>query len=455
MKTLIVNSQWINGDLRIDSKYHLSDGRLTKLKIKKSPFQVEILANVSLSIYNGPRFKRYYVNDAQQGIPFMGSSDMLKTNFFDLKYISKKLSKNLAELYVKKDWILVSCSGTIGNTVYTNSDFEGKTASQHIMRIIPDPNKIKSGFLYAYLSSKYGYSLLTQGTYGAVIQHIEPHHLNELPVPVFPDSVQEEVSKLITDAASLRVKANKLLEECLSTIDTSFVFEKPQNIYTVNIKEIKSGDKFTNESRFESDYYQPSTNKVIEQIKGTTYALLGDLCHSVSISNLRGRIFVKNGFTLFTGQSLGLLKPDMSKQLSRKLTKNIAENTTLDGDILVSAFGTLGKTEFCYKNFHTGVFASQQLVRIRTDREKVHPGYLYLFLKSKAGQLLIQKYKTGSVIEWANWNNFSSIPVTIPVDQGAALGTYAEKIAVTSQLAYEKEQQAIKIIENEIESWQD
>ena len=163
MKTLIAERNWLNvGDVRLDASFHLSNGRISKISLDKSPYPTLPLSSVTKEIYNGARFKRYYVDDPEKGIPFTGSSDMLKPELSNLKYISKKLSKNIQALSLQKDWILVSCSGTIGNTVYTNDDYVNKTASQHIMRVIPN-EKIYSGYLYAYLSSRFGYALLTQG----------------------------------------------------------------------------------------------------------------------------------------------------------------------------------------------------------------------------------------------------------------------------------------------------
>jgi type I restriction enzyme S subunit len=51
------------------------------------------------------------------------------------------------------------------------------------MRVVPDAEKIPPGYLYAYLSSKFGVPLVVGGTYGAIIQHIEPEHIANLPVP--------------------------------------------------------------------------------------------------------------------------------------------------------------------------------------------------------------------------------------------------------------------------------
>ncbi len=53
--------------------------------------------------------------------------------------------------------------------------------------------------------------MLTQGTFGAVIQHIEPANVSTIPVPVFPEEMQKEIDQLIRDAASLRDKAAEFL----------------------------------------------------------------------------------------------------------------------------------------------------------------------------------------------------------------------------------------------------
>ena len=52
---------------------------------------------------------------------------------------------------------------------------------------------LRGGLVYAYLASKYGHSLLTQGTFGAVIQHMEPDFVANIPIPNFPIEFQEEI----------------------------------------------------------------------------------------------------------------------------------------------------------------------------------------------------------------------------------------------------------------------
>ena len=95
----------------------------------------------------------------------------MQADLSSVKLASQKYTPFIDQLRLEKNWILISRSGTIGNTNWTNEGHCGKLGSEDVIRVIPN-NVLKGGIIYAYLSSKYGYALLTQGTFGAVIQHI-------------------------------------------------------------------------------------------------------------------------------------------------------------------------------------------------------------------------------------------------------------------------------------------
>ena len=114
---------------------------------------------------------------------------------------------------MREGWILITRSGSIGRMAYCRVDMDGMACTEDVMRVIPDRTKIPPGYLYAYLSSKFGVPLVVSGTYGAIIQHIEPHHIADLPVPRLGDAIKEEIHELIQKAANLRTEASKSLQE--------------------------------------------------------------------------------------------------------------------------------------------------------------------------------------------------------------------------------------------------
>ncbi len=101
---------------------------------------------------------------------------------------------------------------------------DGLACSEDVLRVIPDAEKIPPGYLYAYLSSKFGVPIVVGGTYGAIIQHIEPEHIANLPVPRLGPAFESKVHGLVERAAQLRSEAAQLL------VDTIAVLEKTMEL---------------------------------------------------------------------------------------------------------------------------------------------------------------------------------------------------------------------------------
>jgi len=103
-------------------------------------------------IFNGPRFPRTYVSDPSHGIPFLGSTDILDVELTHLQLLSKRQVAQNPDLIVQEGWTLITCSGTIGRMAYARSEMSGMAGSQHFMRVLPNRDEIRAGFLFAYLS---------------------------------------------------------------------------------------------------------------------------------------------------------------------------------------------------------------------------------------------------------------------------------------------------------------
>src|SRR5690606_17598893 len=84
--------------------------------------------------------------------------------------------------------------------------------------VSPDPDLIKPGYLYAYLCSRFGVPLIISGTYGAIIQHIEPQHIADLPVPRL-GAVEDQAHELIQRAADAQVESGELRKHAGSMVN--------------------------------------------------------------------------------------------------------------------------------------------------------------------------------------------------------------------------------------------
>ena len=147
---------------------------------------------------------RTYVVDPDHGVPFLSSSTMLHADFTHAELLKKSdaTSPQLAHLRIEEGTTLVSRSGTIGRMVYMRPEMSGMWASEHAIKIVPDPALVRPEYLHAFLSGRFGLPLVTGGTYGATVQHIEPWHVARVPVPLAPDDIQEQAHRLVTEAAA-------------------------------------------------------------------------------------------------------------------------------------------------------------------------------------------------------------------------------------------------------------
>src|SRR5690606_20606729 len=101
---------------------------------------------------------------------------------------------------------------------YVRPDMVGMACSEHVLRVVPNSSHIPPGYLYAFLSSRYGVPLVVSGTYGAIIQHIEPEHVADLPVPRFESHIELRIHELIEASAQKRSDAQNNINESLEDL---------------------------------------------------------------------------------------------------------------------------------------------------------------------------------------------------------------------------------------------
>src|SRR5699024_1846912 len=113
--------------------------------------------------------------------------------------------------------------GTIGNTRLVNELSHGLSYANNVCRINADKN-VPYGYIYAFLTSKYGRSQLNKNASGSVVRYIEAPGIKKTLIPILPDATQQKIHNLITEASQLRVQANKLLKESVNVLEKELMF---------------------------------------------------------------------------------------------------------------------------------------------------------------------------------------------------------------------------------------
>lgn len=176
------------------------------------------------------RFKRHYV-DEEHGTVFIGGKQIHELDPSNKKYLSIKKhgSRIDKQLFLKENMIAVTCSGTIGRVNLIPKHWEDWTMNQHVMRAIPI-NKDIAGYLYVWLNSEYGKTLIVRHTYGSVIDEIDSSHLSKVQVPILRDkALMERINTFALEANKLRSEAYYLEQEAMKEINDKVIFADATN----------------------------------------------------------------------------------------------------------------------------------------------------------------------------------------------------------------------------------
>jgi len=423
------------GAIRLESGFYGSDGYRAVRAMKKSGFRLGTVGQFAKVRWFGP-FARTYVADRTAGVAFLSSADMLCAKLEPKNYLSKELTRNLERLLVSEGTILISCSGTIGNVVMCSKDYNNVAVSQHAIRVNA-LDEADMGFLYAYLQSEPGQFLLTRNKSGSVIESIYEADVSNLTIPVLPIALRQELSHLIRKANTHRVKANALLDKAEAELkatcnlpDTSEF--APDNLIKTDSEAAIFSWKLTQRLamncqfgmlRMDATYHDPTACDLAKHILNKGGVTLGDVLLNVRSSSLRKRHYIdepSQGAQIIGGKQLMQLRPTEVKYLSKIMVRNI-KNEMIDEDtVIVSCFGTIGRTLLIHQNYE-GWCASQNVMKLTPNKNKVFSGYIYAFLASLFGQMQIQRLAHGSVIQFIRDFEFKSIALPIPLDKGESI----------------------------------
>jgi type I restriction enzyme S subunit len=218
MKPLSVSvslSDILEGENRLDATFYASDVYLVKRILKdceNNSIPINNIKDYSKGTFNPPPIKRIFTDDKKLGTPYMLPQEMFNFVWEPRKYVLADKMENIEDWFLKRDWIVLTQSGTVGKPYFINEEDEGIVLSQNAIRILPKDG-VYSGYLYAYLSTWIGQTLLKKDEFGITVKHIRPHHVDAIPIPHINEDLQKEIHNNIKEAFALKAKANDLIEK--------------------------------------------------------------------------------------------------------------------------------------------------------------------------------------------------------------------------------------------------
>lgn len=447
-----VPSTWLeNNGRRLDCGPYMSGGLEAKELLKKH--KTENLGALTKGhnggIYNGPQFSRNYVNDRAHGVRFLTTTSMLQADLARLPLISSinAHSAKLNYLKIEEGMALITCSGSIGRMAYTRIDMADCWSNQDIMKIVADRSKILPGYLFAYLSSRFGVPIVVSGTYGAVIQHIEPHHIAELPVPRLGE-LENKAHELVQESANLLVHYQK------NILAATGLFFDSVGFSDISPSEWRSwGTDFGFASMakvqsFRALNFNPRFEKLCERIKKGPWKTLGEMCLPGTLKR-GGRFNRVEADPEFAYRLIGQKELFWLRPQGRWIAKQYVPNDVLveEGSILVAARGTLGENElYCRAEYIHGVSTenaySEDILRVIADERMIERGALFAFMRSETAFRMLRSISVGSKLQDHHYAMLPSLPIPYPT---ADIRKRCNELVID---AYKAKEKAVKL-ENE------
>jgi type I restriction enzyme S subunit len=333
---------------------------------------------------------------------------------------------------------------------YARPDMDGMACSEHVLRVVPDVERIPPGYLYAFLSSHYGVPLVVSGTYGAIIQHIEPEHIAELPVPRFGPVFEQEVAETIDAAAAERVAASKYRGAALELFQAKIDWSN----HSSSVARTPMASSLL--GRMDAFHYSPRVEVGRAALAAHCGVRLGDQVERVFEPNRGSRLKVTDpafGVPFLSSSSVFELNPSAEYLVSRSLTPHLEGLLLSDCDVLIPRSGQLGGIigrAVLPLPMNVGQAGSEHLVRVRCHSSS-DAAYLWAVLASEPGYWALVGTAFGSSIPSLDSSLISdlTVPWLSELDR-QEIGALAAKAVVAQNKGNELEAAAIALLEEKI-----
>ncbi len=430
----------------MEGKFFLNENSLLCMPLERNLSKCVALESIA-DVMNPPVFKRQFCSPTERAVQYFQSSDVNLAAEYSSVYVYKPQAERIKAIVHKGD-ILVTGFGTIGNTRLVSKHQDGVCYANNVARI-RTKGEVLNGYIYAFITSKYGSAQLNKNASGSVVRYIEAPGIKKSLIPILPESFQQEVDDLIQESARLREEAADALQQAIQQVEDIIPYPSKKNVGCVSSRTILS----SHNKRFEANYYISEGHDIEEYIyRNFKWKPLGQVCEDISRPDIFKRYYVQNGIVFLGGADIFLASPDSKKQLSKTKTTNITSLAIKENTILIPRSGTIGNVAWAHAG-HAQKLASEHVIRLQPN-DILRGGYIYAFLSSSIGKALIQKHIFGSVIQHIEPPHLKLNP--IPILEESIIDNIHKLVLEYSKKvgkAIENERQAISMIEQEIESW--
>ncbi len=374
-------SEMLAGERRLEADNYLSSGYALRVALVAKKSSIVPLAELA-RVWQPSRLKGIQVS-RQFGTPFLAATQVYDLRPSPRKFLALERTENFKERFVSNGTIVVTCSGSVGRATLTYAPHENTLISHDLLRVSP-LSEDYWGWIYAYLRSDQAREMMGSAQYGHIIKHLEPAHLNALPVPIVDKEVRDSFQRDVAELLKKRNKAWALQKRAEQQFALAVGFNAhgpgPETGF-----DIQASDIFSRRRRIDASFHSPVATRILQWFDecGLPTEPLADVTDGVWWLSRFKRVFGDDGVRYLSADELFSVNPPTTKRVLIEQAENVEKYFVKKDWIIMACSGQtygLNGSVALMTNHHEHAFFSHDLVRIVPKSQSIRAGYLFTAL---------------------------------------------------------------------------
>ena len=405
-------SEILAGERRLEAGVYLSDGLAIRRAIAQSTVPTRLLGTMA-KIWQPGRGVGVQVGP-EHGVPYLAATQVFDVWPASRKRLASPNPTTLASLYVEPNWVLVTCSGTVGRAILAYTAHKDFAVSSDLLRVKVEGDPVLRSYVYGFMRSRLGHSMMEGSHYGSIVKHLRPAHLQTLPIPVLTGAVMETVHEEVKSAFELRDRAYRLdvaARELFSNEMSERSMMRSEEGYSLPAAILFGGRR-----RLEASAHSPQAQFVTQIYERNSRSMdtLGAVAHAF-LPNRFKRIYGENGVSYLDSEPIFKVNPALTKSLTLATKINFSDYMVQRGWLLMARSGQvygINGQAILANEWHEQKVITEHIMRIIPNREKIQPGYLQTVLSHPLlGKPLVVSRAFGTSVPELATQDIEALPI--------------------------------------------
>jgi type I restriction enzyme, S subunit len=404
-------SELDRGQRRLDGEAYLTGGYGVRLQAEGLPGR-RLLSDLA-EIWQPSRLKGIMVS-RDHGLPFLAATQTFDLRPVPRKWLAPSRTPDLDRRFVERDWVLVTCSGTVGDAILAYGPHLETMISHDLLRVVVrDPADL--GYVYFFIRTRFGRAMLRSSRYGSIIKHLEPEHAFTVPVPAVAEELRSTLDERARRVFALRDRAYEATLEAERRFKAAAAPHVPGTAsptFSVPANNLMSGRR-----RFDANHYNPSATAVEKAFAAAGHGVqaLGDLVEDIILPNRFRRVFMETGVPYLGSEDIFKVNPEITKFIPAEAMKEMPDYLVDRGWLLVARSGQtygLNGTVALATAWHQHKVISEDIIRVVPAETSPPSGYLQVAMNHpQLGRPLMLRLPFGSSVPHIAPNDLATFPL--------------------------------------------